>query len=174
MAACVSAGIDPVPNFPQSPSHGFAQKVEGCDAAKFERCLGAAEEHSRPRVGTTGTAGPRNLIPVISLNGDVQVLARSVVVLVRTICRGVADLGPIGGVAEARTVHCQVSVTGVKKVEEFAACLCARPRAGFRTGSNSATSRRTVPARVLVRRAVLHRNASPEAQPGALRGTARA
>src|SRR5262245_4168184 len=35
-------------------------------------------------------------------------------------------------------------------------------------------SRRTVPARVLVRRAVLRRNSSPEAQPGALRGPARA
>ena len=32
----------------------------------------------------------------------------------------------------------------------------------------------TVSARVLVWRAVLHRNSSPEAQPGALRGTARA
>jgi hypothetical protein len=99
---------------------GLAQNVEGCDAAKFERCLGAAEEHSRPRVGTTGTAGPWNLIPVISLNGDVQVLARSVVVFVRTICSRVADLGPIGGLERGTTVHGQVSVRGVRSPQLFA------------------------------------------------------
>ena len=65
--------------------------------------MGAAEEHSRPRVGTTGTAGPWNLIPVISLNGDVQVLARSVMVLVRTICSRGADLGPIGALRLKRS-----------------------------------------------------------------------
>ena len=119
-----------------------------------------------PRVGTTGTAGPWNLIPVISLNGDI---ARSVMVLVRTICSRVADLGPIGGLARgthralSRTRHPVRRKTSPKgssgSVRAISAGFsttrsdrCAKRKAGFRTGSNSATPRRPVPARVLVRR----------------------
>jgi hypothetical protein len=82
--------------------------------------LGAAEEVSRPRVGTTGTTGPQNLIRVISLNGDVQVLARSVVVFDAQFA-AVARISAQEVLHEARTVPCQVSVRGVRKVEEFAA-----------------------------------------------------
>ena len=58
-------------------------------------------------------------------------------------------------------MHCQVSVRGVRKVEEFAAWQLAE---AFKSEVFALLKGS--------REAVLHRNSSPEAQPGALLGTA--
>ena len=46
---------------------------------------------------------------------------RDLLVFVRTICSRATNLGPIGVCRQAYTVHGQGSVTGVQRVEEFAA-----------------------------------------------------